>query len=944
MKNLRHVLLLMFLGLALGLSAQIVTTEPAPLQRGSNGIVLTYHADSPLGNGGLANLPDNTDVYAHIGLLTSKSANTGDWKYVPYPWPANGNDQTANTAGNRLTKIAPNTYTLNISSIDAYFGITDQNETVTDIALVFRTADGKKEGKTLEGQDIFVPVMADGFQIGFTSDATTDILAEPTTITFTLNASSAASLDISVNGTSIASASNATVLTKAYTFSTPGTYNIVGKGDLQGTVRTSTIQIAYPDNSGQKPYPGGGQPKMGAVRNSDGSVTFCLGAPNKKSAMIVGAWDDYQLLESNIMNYCDYEGQRYFWITVPNLPNDQWLPYYYVVDNVYRISDPYAHLTLNPNEDVSINMDNVWPDRPRYPKDKVNNGVVLAVYRGDLDDYQWAPFTIPNHDNLVIYELLLRDFTGTNGTAAGNGNLKQAMERIPYLKSLGINVVELMPIMEFNGNNSWGYNTNFYMAPDKIYGSPTDYKNFINECHRNGIAVVLDIVFNQSEGLHPWYRLYPRKSNPFYNETAPHQYSVLNDWNQGNPLVQQQWTDALKYWMTAYNVDGFRFDLVKGLGDNESYAQAGGTEQYNQSRVDRMIRLHGVIKSVKPNGIHINEDLAGMQEERALGDDGQLQWANINDASCQFTMGWDNGNNNLYRFLSTSDSRPWGSTVAYAESHDEERMAYKNATWGVTGVKLPAGTDETITTQSLQRLGALAVQMLMTPGPKMVWQFGELGNGQSTKNSDGGNNTSSKIVCWNYLEEPGRVALKDTYAAIINLRMKNPELFGRNATFQAKGVGSKFTTMRTLHVAAGNKEAIAFVNPAIDGTPQVIECDATMLSASNNQLIFATDGFVPTLENNGSGKVKVSVPANCFAVFATKNVTGLEESVVPDAVNVYGSDGEIVIAGDYSNARVFSLSGIEIAAYSASGLNRIEVPAGVYVVVVDGNSTKVIVR
>lgn len=939
MKLLRNLLVVLTLAIAFGASAQLVTSEPNPLQQGSMGIVLTYNADSPLGNSALANLPENTDIYAHIGVLTSKSVNTGDWKYAPFPWPATGNDQSANTARNRLTRVSTNVYTLEIGNIAEYFGITDATETVTDIALVFRTADGRKEGKTAEGQDIFVPVLPDGFQINFTSNAVSNLLAEPTEITFTLAASAAAKLDISIAGTSIASAQSATTLTKAYNFTSNGTFNVVATATLDGVTRISTIQIAYPDNSGSKPYPGGGQPKMGAVKNADGSVTFCLAAPMKKSAMIVGAWDDYQLLESNVMNYCDYDGQRYFWITIPNLPDNEWLPYYYVVDNIYKVGDPYAHLTLNANEDASINMDNVWPDRPRYPKDKVTNGVTLAVYRGDMDNYNFDPFTIPDHDNLVIYELLLRDFTGTNGAAAGNGNLREAMLRIPYLKSLGVNVIELMPIMEFNGNNSWGYNTNYYMAPDKIYGSPTDYKDFINECHRNGMAVVLDIVFNQSDGLHPWYQLYPRKTNPFYNQVAPHDYSVLNDWNQGNPLVQQQWTDALKYWMTAYNVDGFRFDLVKGLGDNESYAAAGGTEQYNQSRVDRMIRLHNVIKSVKPNGIHINEDLAGVQEEKALGNDGQLQWANINDASCQFTMGWDNGNNNLFRFLSTSDGRPWGSTVSYAESHDEERMAYKNATWGVTGVKLPAGSDETITEMSLQRLGCLAVQMLMIPGPKMIWQFGELGNGQSTKNSNGGNNTSSKIVCWNYLEEPGRVALKDTYAAIINLRMANPELFGRNATYKAKGIGSKFTAPRSLHLTAGTKEAIAFVNPAYSGADMAIECDASMLSASNNQLICATAGFTPVLQAGSSaGTVKVVVPANSFAVFATESVTGVDEATVVDGakVNVFGLEGRIVIAGDYRQAQVFNLSG--------QAMPSLEVPAGIYVVNVDGNAFKVVVR
>ena len=182
----------------------------------------------------------------------------------------------------------------------------------------------------------------------------------------------------------------------------------------------------------------------------------------------------------------------------------------------------------------------VWPDGPKHPGTDAVKDVMLAVYRGDIDDYTFSDFSIPDRDNLVVYEMLFRDFTGFDGKAMGWGTVNKAIEKIPYIKELGFNAVELMPIMEFNGNDSWGYNTNFYMAPDKAYGSPKDYKDFIEECHRNGIAVILDIVFNQSDGLHPWYQMYPIASNPFYNRTAPHAWSVLNDWKQDNPLVQQQ--------------------------------------------------------------------------------------------------------------------------------------------------------------------------------------------------------------------------------------------------------------------------------------------------------------------------------------------------------------------------------------------------------------------
>ena len=118
----------------------------------------------------------------------------------------------------------------------------------------------------------------------------------------------------------------------------------------------------------------------------------------------------------------------------------------------------------------------------------------------------------------------------------GWGTLKKAIDKIPYIKAMGFNAIELMPIMEFNGTNSLGLQHQLlHGPPDKAYGSPTDYKDFIEACHKEGIAVILDIVFNRSDGLHPWYRMYPIESNPFYNKNAPHAYSVLNDWNQDNP-------------------------------------------------------------------------------------------------------------------------------------------------------------------------------------------------------------------------------------------------------------------------------------------------------------------------------------------------------------------------------------------------------------------------
>lgn len=921
----RLLLALLTLVAVVPLWAQLVTSEPTILQENSQDVVLTYHADSPMGDKGLANLPQSTDVYAHIGVITDKSSSNSDWKYTLTPWPNTGNQQTANTDKNRLTYVAPNTYTLAIGDIHSYFNM-PQTEKVKKIAIVFRTADGSRTGRGPGGADIMVDVLPDGFAMVFNCDRTNLVLNSTTDITFIAETSVPSTIKFDVNGTVFATAENTTKLEAPYTFDAEGNFAVTATATYDGKDYTETILVSYPKSSPQADYPGG-VPQMGCVRNDDGTVTFCLAAPGKNSVVLVGSWDDYEVLEKNLMNYQDYEGNRYFWTTVSGLANDQWYPYFFVVDDTYKVADPYTHMVLDCYSDRTLRQ-SVWRERPQYPYDKFNN-VMMGCYRGDIDDYEFSDFTIPEHDNLVIYEMLVRDFTapkGINGLANGWGTIKQAQEKIPYIKSLGFNAIELMPIMEFNGNNSWGYNTNFYMAPDKAYGSPTEYKDFIEECHRNGIAVILDIVFNQSDGLHPWYQMYPIDSNPFYNKTAPHQWSVLNDWNQGNDLVQQQWTDAIKYWMTAYNVDGFRFDLVKGLGENDSYAN--GTDSYNSSRVERMKRLHKVITSIKPDGIHINEDLAGAQEEKELGNDGQLQWANVNEACRNFAQA--SGSMNFMRFYSMWDSqRPWGSTVSYAESHDEQRVAFQVESYG-------AGDLKTNTLARYRRLGSMAAQMLLVPGPKMVWQFGELGNSENTKaNPDGSgdNNTSPKVVDWRWLDDPDRKYLMDTYAAMINLRMDNPELFTRDAAFSASNLASA-SKGRSIRLSSGDKEVIGFFNPALTGSLD-ISVTPQSLTPETATLIFASPEYTPALTASGTD-LSLNVPAGCFAVFASKEVSGVED-VVPDAaVRVYGADGRIGIDGEYEHAVAYDLSG--------RMMPSLDVPAGLYIVVVDGRSHKVIVR
>ena len=899
-------------------TAQVVTSSPTPLQTNSTGVVITFHADQ--GNKGLMGLDASTPVYAHTGVITDKS--DCQWAYAS-GW-------LDNAPKYKLNYVGTNTWTLTIGDINTYYGITDASETVRKLCFVFRTANGSQEGKTATGGDIFLDVLPAGFRMQFTSDAPMILTSANPTVTFSAKVPEYSSIQFfidDVNTEPFAKTTYGKSLTKAYTFAQGADCDVIAvaverKGEKRET--TEKIHICFPPDSKPAPFPGG-TPKMGATANADGSVTFCIAAPGKTNGMIVGAWNGYEASAASVMNYADVDGIRYFWTTVSGLDPDTEYPYYYLIDGTYKVGDPYARLVLDPYSDKWL-ADGTYPGLIPYPAE-AGGDVMLAVYKGNRDKYAWKveDFQGPAQSDLIIYELLVRDFTGTEGEAYGNGTIAQAEEKLPYLKELGINAIELMPIQEFNGNNSWGYNTNFYFAPDKAYGSPEAYRHFIDACHSQGIAVILDVVFNQSDGLHPWYQLYPSGQNPFYNAQAPHAYSVLNDWKQDNLLMQQQWIDMVTYWMTAYKVDGFRFDLVKGLGDNASYggnASEANTNKYNASRIARMKTITDAMRAVNPNAYSINENLAGPEEENAMAANGQINWANINNASCQCAMGYSS-ESNCNRFYAPDNSRSWGSTVSYAQRHDDQRMAYKQDQWGANGVK--GDLDA-----SMQRLGSVAAQMLLSPGAHMIWQFGELGNGTNTKDASGGNNTDPKPVYWDYLDVPARKGLYDNYCELIGLRNANPDLFAQSATFAIACGESDWANGRTIYASTRSKELICVVNPGlsqatISGVKFKSKSDAsyTVSSASHG----ADYAF-------SASKGTVTLPAGCYIVLTNANVAGIEDGI-SDGVSVRGGHGEIIIDGAYTDVRVYDVYG--------RSYPSLRVPAGIYIVNVDGSSYKVIV-
>ena len=169
---------------------------------------------------------------------------------------------------------------------------------------------------------------------------------------------------------------------------------------------------------------------------------------------LVGSWNDFAIVPDQQMHYTDIDGIRYFWTSVDGLEAGKDYTYYYIVDGQTAVGDPYARLVLDGNNDKYISSA-VYPDMPVFPSEKVSSSVPVAVYNSDAGKYDWqtASFTRPSQESLVLYEVLIRDFTGTEGKANGNGTISGLIDRLDYIKELGVNGIELMPIMEFDGNN-----------------------------------------------------------------------------------------------------------------------------------------------------------------------------------------------------------------------------------------------------------------------------------------------------------------------------------------------------------------------------------------------------------------------------------------------------------------------------------------------------------
>lgn len=802
--------------------AQLLKWSPSFIQENSNTVTIT--ADARLGNKGLFDHTPVTDVYVHIGAITNLSTGASNWKYVKFEWG------TTNPAANAASSGANQwTFTIN-GGLRNFFGITNAVEKIQKIAILFRSGNGNKVLRNDDASDMYVPVYDNG-----NFARIDEPVSKPTynrtiasidkqfgdQLTITGNTNNTASLRILHNNNVIGSAATATTLSANTTLSEGGNQKFIFEATFSGNaVVTDSLQFFLPGPAVIAPLPEGIGDGI-TYLPGDTAAYLVLFAPGKSRVAVLGDFNNWTETQEGQMNKTP-DGNR-FWIRIGKLIPSAEYAYQFLIDGTLRIADYNTELVLDPNNDNTIPVA-TYPSLKLYPTNKTTG--IVSVLQPGKPKYTWKVqnFKRPNKENLIVYEVLLRDFLT-------NRNYKTLKDSLGYFKRLGINAIELMPVGEFEGNLSWGYNPNFFFALDKYYGTETAFKEFIDACHEQGIAVIIDMVMNHAFGTSPHALMYwdgannkPAIDNPWLNPDAKHPFNVGYDFNHESAATKELVARVARHWLTKYNLDGFRWDLSKGFTQTNNPNNVAAWGAYDASRVAIWKRIYDTIQAVTPGSYCILEHFADNAEERELANYGMMFWGNNNFRFNEATMGYLTNSD----FSDISAMRKgWNQhhLIGYMESHDEERLMYRNLR---NGNQLGAySTKDTLV--ALKRMGEAAAFWAMVPGPKMLWQFGELGFPFSINTCTNGTvsdncRLDNKNPVWGYYSDPFKRGLFDVYANLLRLRM-NPNFI---STFTNKQFTMDFAgAVKTLQINDDSLKVVVVGNFDLSAKTTAVNFPAT---------------------------------------------------------------------------------------------------------------------
>ncbi len=867
MKNINYLFSIVFTLVFIGGKAQ-VTVIPAWFNE-SDTVTIVYNAAQ--GNEALSGI---SPVYAHMGLITSASANASSWLHVQGNWgTADPSVLMTNTLGNLHTK------TYHIQS----FHSMPAGESLQKLAFVFRNQNGNTVGRATGGGDIFVDAYSGPFISAITQNGNGPLILNPNgNLEFRGETSERAAIRFELDGSIVGSRNSSKVLTVNVSGSmlSPGSHSLVLQADTgSGFFATDSVVINRGFGVTPQPVPAGREDGITVLTAN--SVHLQLRAPGKPYVFVVGDFNNWQL-DSNYLMTPTPDGTT-FWIELTGLNHQTRYRFqYHVGTEGIRIADPYSTLILDPWNDQYLSQA-TFPNRPFYP---VGQSFPVGVFQTRPSVYQWDTtynYQKPDTRDLIIYELLLRDFDSQHTWNA-------LINRLDYFDSLNINAIQLMPVMEFEGNDSWGYNPMFMLAPDKYYGPANDLKRFIDLCHKRGIAVILDITLNHQFGQSPLARMYwdnannqPASNNPWFNTFPRHDFNVGYDMNHESPHTKYFAKRVFKHWLEEYKVDGFRVDMSKGFTQNNSIGNIAAWNAYDQSRVNILSEYGNYVWSITPGAYMILEHFSDNSEETALSGMGFMFWGDMNSSYSDAAMGYSS---NLSWGLASN--RGWWAKglVTYMESHDEERVTTRAINFGNSF----GGHNVRDTATAVRRNGMAAALLFATPGPKMIWQFGELGYDFSINTCGNGTINSNchldnKPIRWDYPAKSYRRELFRVYADMIHLHTTEAAFRNDPLEYSMNGL------VKTIRLADGGRNFAVIANTDVAvqsrnlflpflGTWYSLLDQDSITTNSNNYWITLQPGEFRVFCND-----KIDMPSDPFSV-----------DVLPDSAAICYLNGDTLNA------------------------------------------------
>jgi glycogen operon protein len=538
--------------------------------------------------------------------------------------------------------------------------------------------------------------------------------------------------------------------------------------------------------------------------------------------VIIPFFDEFRIGNafSMVVFDIDYENVEYaFRMDGPNdFREGHWF------DKTKFLLDPYAK---------SIGGRDIWGKAPDWSQNYQHRARIV------FDDFDWEDDNLLNipMEDLIIYEMHVRSFTQHPSSGVKYpGTFSAITQKIPYLKKLGINCIELLPVFEFDefensrinedtGEplfNYWGYSNVGFFAPKAGYAATgkwgmqvDEFKNLIKILHHNGFEVFLDVVFNHTaEGNEKGpYISYRGIDNKTYYMLTPDGYyfnfsGCGNTLNCNNPIVRSMILDCLRYWVTDYHIDGFRFDLAAILGRDQNGAPMQSPPLLEHLAYDPILGKCKLIAEAW--------DAGGLYQVGSFPS--WNRWAEWNgkyrDDVRQFLKGEVNaekigrriiGSPDLYQwngrglnasinFITAHDGFTLMDLVSYNFKHNEANGHFNsdgddhNNSWncGVEGET----NDPEINRLRFKQIKNAATILLISQGIPMILAGDEMGNTQHGNNNAYCQDNEISWIDWDRLKS--HTEIFHYYSKMIDFRKRHP-VFRNNTHLQNRDyVGSGY--------------------------------------------------------------------------------------------------------------------------------------------------------